>query len=65
MSIGRRIALTWLGFGAGALVVCLSAPLIGSSLSVRSLAAIDGTAPKNSTPSATVISRTSAIDLPL
>ena len=31
MSIRQRIALTWLGFGAGAIAVCLSAPLIGST----------------------------------
>lgn len=31
MSIRRRIAFTWLGFGAGAFVVCLFAPLIGST----------------------------------
>jgi iron complex transport system permease protein len=31
MSIRRRIALTWLGFGAGAIAVCLCAPLIGST----------------------------------
>ena len=30
-SIGRRIALTWLGFGAGAILVCLAAPLMGST----------------------------------
>lgn len=31
MTIGRRIALTWLGFGLGALLVCLAAPLVGST----------------------------------
>ena len=31
MSIRQRIALTWLGFGAGAVAVCLGAPLIGST----------------------------------
>jgi ABC-type Fe3+-siderophore transport system permease subunit len=31
MSIRQRIALTWLGFGAGAIAVCLCAPLIGST----------------------------------
>ena len=31
MSIGRRIALTWLLFGAAALVACLLAPLVGST----------------------------------
>jgi iron complex transport system permease protein len=29
--IRRRIAVTWLGFGAGAVIVCLSAPLVGST----------------------------------
>ena len=31
MSIRQRIALTWLGFGAGAIAVCLGAPLVGST----------------------------------
>jgi iron complex transport system permease protein len=31
MSIARRIALTWLGFGMAAVVVCLLAPLVGST----------------------------------
>jgi len=31
MSIRRRIALTWLGFGAGAIAVCVCAPLVGST----------------------------------
>ena len=31
MSIRRRIALTWFGFGAGAIAVCLCAPLVGST----------------------------------
>jgi iron complex transport system permease protein len=31
MGIRRRIAITWLGFGAGAIFVCLFAPLIGST----------------------------------
>ena len=31
MSIGRRIALTWLLFGTAAVVVCLLAPLVGST----------------------------------
>lgn len=36
MSIGRRIALTWLLFGAAAVLVCLLAPLVGStSISLR------------------------------
>ena len=30
MTIRQRIALTWLAFGAGAVAVCLCAPLIGS-----------------------------------
>src|SRR5678810_969566 len=29
--IGRRIVLTWLGFGAGAILVCVAAPLMGST----------------------------------
>src|SRR3984893_41846 len=36
MTIGRRIAMTWLAFGAGAALVCLGAPLTGStSISLR------------------------------
>jgi iron complex transport system permease protein len=31
VNIRRRIALTWFGFGAGAIAVCLCAPLIGST----------------------------------
>ena len=31
MSIGRRIALTWVLFGVAAVVVCLLAPLVGST----------------------------------
>ena len=31
MSIGRRIALTWLLFGVAAVVACLLAPLVGST----------------------------------
>ncbi len=31
MSIARRIAITWLLFGAAAVVVCLLAPLVGST----------------------------------
>src|SRR5437762_10137491 len=31
MTIAKRIAITWLAFGAGAIVVCLAAPLIGST----------------------------------
>jgi iron complex transport system permease protein len=31
MSIRRRIAITWLGFGVGAIFICLFAPLIGST----------------------------------
>ncbi len=31
MTIARRIAMTWLAFGAGAIVVCLGAPLVGST----------------------------------
>ncbi|HTL03844.1 MAG TPA: iron chelate uptake ABC transporter family permease subunit, partial [Vicinamibacterales bacterium] len=31
ISIGRRILLTWLGFGMGAILVCLAAPLMGST----------------------------------
>jgi len=31
MSIRQRIALTWLGFGAGAIAVCVCAPLVGST----------------------------------
>src|SRR5678809_641441 len=31
ISIGRRILLTWLGFGMGASLVCLAAPLMGST----------------------------------
>ena len=31
MSIGRRIAVTWLLFGSGAVVACLVAPLVGST----------------------------------
>ena len=31
MSIGRRIAVTWLVFGMGAVVACLVAPLVGST----------------------------------
>ena len=31
MSIARRIALTWLLFGAAAVIVCLLAPLVGST----------------------------------
>jgi iron complex transport system permease protein len=31
MSIGRRIALTWVMFGAAAIAVCLLAPLVGST----------------------------------
>jgi iron complex transport system permease protein len=31
MTIRRRIALTWAGFGAGAFVVCILAPLMGST----------------------------------
>jgi iron complex transport system permease protein len=36
MTIGRRIAMTWLAFSAGAALVCLGAPLTGStSISLR------------------------------
>jgi iron complex transport system permease protein len=31
MTIRKRIVLTWLGFGAGAILVCLTAPLMGST----------------------------------
>ena len=31
MSIGRRIAVTWLLFGVAAVIVCLLAPLVGST----------------------------------
>ena len=31
MSVGRRIAVTWLLFGAGAVLMCLVAPLVGST----------------------------------
>ena len=30
-SIGRRMAMTWVGFGAGAVLVCLAAPLVGAT----------------------------------
>jgi ABC-type Fe3+-siderophore transport system permease subunit len=31
MTIGRRILLTWVVFGVGAILVCLTAPLVGST----------------------------------
>jgi len=31
IKIGRRIVLTWIGFGIGAILVCLAAPLMGST----------------------------------
>jgi iron complex transport system permease protein len=44
MSIGRRIALTWLLFGAAAVLACLLAPLVGST-SISLARAFDSSVP--------------------